>query len=218
MSVLAEAPVPEPTSTAPSDIPSLSHMLVTDTPSFNLPPPHTNDGAMSLIQESATLDDAGIACEDVVNRDDTDHRMSGTMAGMDSGVLDSSAPSISASSSQAAVDLQVTQRLTHDIAQILPVLHGISLTLRNSSTVATSNMSEFLQVTRGIHEHIASMPVASHDSTVHGENTQSLPLTTRTIRPSTSTSGVNTSASEHKRLRAPSPEKRQKRKKSYGTL
>lgn len=107
-----------------------------------------------------------------------------------------------------AISFQVNQRLKHDLAKVLPLLHGISSTLESKP-----------------HVNLESEDLVEFRDLLASLGTQLTIEETNTARASTSTKGhgVPPSRKAHitdvrKHLLPPSPEQKQKRKKSYGVL
>ncbi|KAF8823760.1 hypothetical protein HHX47_DHR9000388 [Lentinula edodes] len=115
----------------------------------------------------------------------------------------------SSNSAEAAINTQRQHRLEHDVSKILPRLHGIDNLLSDKPPLPESTLlDEFEQVLHDVLSKLATLRVQSNLSTSHTTDTQDNAVYSQ--KP--------VSARKRKDLKAPSPERGQKRKTSHGTM
>ncbi|KAJ3819621.1 hypothetical protein F5880DRAFT_1489367 [Lentinula raphanica] len=120
-----------------------------------------------------------------------------------------------------AVDAQIAYRVTQDISSILPRLHGLDMLIKEATDLTeASNLVELKQVLTSLLGQIsAHTQTESHTSLQTASTT--LPTSTSLVNDADSSySATHQPSGRYKRayVRAPSPEEKQKRKKSHGTL
>lgn len=124
-----------------------------------------------------------------------------------------------------AISGQIKRRLEQNISSVLPILHGISSLLDNQPHLLLNlpgSMSEFSSVLEVITGQISSLSLITHSdrndfgATSHIESHEPGPA----HLPSTAMNSryTQSQANSTKHLRPPSPESKQKHKKSYGVL
>ncbi|KAI0358663.1 hypothetical protein OH77DRAFT_1204003 [Trametes cingulata] len=131
-------------------------------------------------------------------------------------------------SHHAAVALQIRQQVHYDVVQVLPVLHGLHVSLSSGSSGGfplldwSPELIEFRDIIGALHEGLKDVGRAAEESAFHSHAPLPPQLNLRGPGTPDGNSGLQTRQEEPvnrgKRLRAPSPERKQKRKKSFKTM
>ena len=123
-----------------------------------------------------------------------------------------------------AIALQVKHRLQHDVARTLPLLHGISSVLESSSGLPVSlsnahDLDELNEAVLRLLEQLQQVKIHQWTSSIMPVSPQRPNLTSTlvTTQPMPIT-GSSSKTPVRKHLLPPSPETKQKRKKSNGIL
>lgn len=141
--------------------------------------------------------------------------------------LSNPAPGPSAASDESnlhAIALQVKHRLQHDVARMLPLLHGISSVLESSSGLSFKlsdalNLDELDEAVLRLSEQLQQVKIHQRTSSIMPVSPQRPNLTSTLVTTRTPPMPISSSKTPvRKHLLPPSPETKQKRKKSNGTL
>ncbi|KAI0037717.1 hypothetical protein FA95DRAFT_1506619, partial [Auriscalpium vulgare] len=175
-------------------------------PSINIPPAHVDAFIPSL--------DTECELQNIVELEASTQQVSAAVG--DAETSDAEGRTNSQRSAHHAVALQIQQQCSAEIAQLLPRLHGMAVLISDAPRLrGTTEMLEFCDVVEGLRERLMeSLATGSSDPGDQGVCTQLYRSPPRQSRKrARSPQGVAGYA-----LLPPSPEQRQKRKKSYKSL
>ena len=170
-------------------------------------------GDNSQLDETATGDNPEISGDESDNSD-PDSDDGNSIHGFRHYLIDSSDLSNDVNN-QRAISLQISKRLHHDLPKVLPILHGISSILDTRIAINTDEpvVTEFRDVLTKLSDQLDKVHLTPRDP--------SLPIPLEALSSTRSANESTRRASglvTRKHILPPSPEAKQKRKKSHGIL